>query len=631
MVSVLNNLNFWTVDYSYLEFRMLLNHIPSMNQERILETVANSLIKRVQQQTLNWVSYDSEPYSGLPTHVEFSPNDPAWLLPCIVSQFKLLKNHIAKQACEMLKSIKSFTRMRNVEEKERNLLQNTAILAHGPFFALLKQCLLECLDFPDTVNEQIEAFIQDVKEVEDRVPDNLPTRHIIHECLTLRLVLIGHRMTLCSETEFAFRWVPTLAQLIIYGLCDVDSNQGLYLMVLDMLNNLLHILLERFGPTSKNYLGVIKKIRKEIADRPATPGVELIRPFLLVSKNAPNSYLYTVASVSADQKKSKSGGDSGKPKSGHSAGNDNSVGPGIKSYSRKHGYLVTKRDAAGQAEIHDNSKQHLLYSMYGAVFYEETLTPSFDLADANLLVNHEHFTCMRRHGNSYLEPPMGSRLNSALDKLSERTARMEVAVAAAAKPPEVKLEPDSGSKGISRPSKPAPPTSLLILANRSEYMPASATMGGLVSPMGCGKVPFSQTIGAQHPYSGLISPNRALPLTPRALGPRSSVDAFGQMRPMSTAQNANRNLVRPLVQDPCQARPPIRTAAGPMTFHQMAPGSMPPNRMPNPAMTDFPGMMQAQQQHAMKASHGPGRPPGANTSSNSSKSNSQRTFLFFFD
>ncbi|KAF7256842.1 hypothetical protein EG68_05542 [Paragonimus skrjabini miyazakii] len=433
MCQVLGNLDLWTLRSSQVKFQLLYAQIHFTQQSDILGYVGQAIVRGFQTQALNWLSASGcglsadgsvGPIGGL-SHFELNENDPIWLLPTLVAKLpKSVKAQIVKATSETLKGIKQFWKHKNDEEKESVLLNNSVILAHPAFFSLLQICLLEA-DPLDSLYEQIEYFVENARETEDRVPDNLRTRQVVQECLRLRLTLVGQRFrALQSDLETSARWALLLTQLISHGVTEPESNSSLFYMVYDMLQSLVHTLAAKSDLEGKHYQNFVKKVRRELAERPPSYGIEQIRPLLPPLRTA---YTVIVTGQAAQRMGAssssgnflpggvgagvnKSGGTAktsnskgtGKAGGGHSSGGTGSHSNGPRGQGKKRGLTIISKERLAPWDTYDPSKQAMLLSMHGATHIEAI--PSRIEEQANRLISHDHFILMRRSPDFYLSP-----------------------------------------------------------------------------------------------------------------------------------------------------------------------------------------------------------------------------------
>ncbi|KAF8564790.1 hypothetical protein P879_12052, partial [Paragonimus westermani] len=254
--------------------------------------------------------------------------------------------------------------------------------AHPAFFSLLQICLLEA-DPLDSLYEQIEYFVENARETEDRVPDNLRTRQVVQECLRLRLTL-----------------------LISHGVTEPESNSSLFYMVYDMLQSLVHTLAAKSDLEGEHYQNFVKKVRRELAERPPSYGIEQIRPLLPPLRTA---YTVIVTGQAAQRMGAsgssgnflpgsvgagvnKSGGiakasnskGTGKAGGGHSGGGTGSHSAGLRGQGKKRGLTIISKERLAPWDTYDPSKQAMLLSMHGATHIEAI--PSRIEEQANRLI-----------------------------------------------------------------------------------------------------------------------------------------------------------------------------------------------------------------------------------------------------
>ena len=309
---------------------------------------------------------------------------------------------------------------------------------------------METVDPLERLYEQLDYFVSGVKKTRDRMPENLRTRHILQECLALRLSLLGICLSSMNlSIDRLTSGALILAQLIGFGVTEPESNQTLFFTCLDMLHSLVHNLAAQVGPDNTQYQNLAKKVRKKISDRHFTVGVEYIRPLLFTGRTGypfvavkplhgtagsgnrtdvgGGSGKLAGSSKFASYKTSgKSGGSGGSRYSGGGEGSGSSVGNGgngsrasgaggangnsgsnnngggVKSLSRKRGYVFVSKERFAPWEIYDINRQSAFLAMCGAVQVPAILSRSEE--QANLLLSHEHPITHRRSKEFYLQP-----------------------------------------------------------------------------------------------------------------------------------------------------------------------------------------------------------------------------------
>ncbi|VDK89117.1 unnamed protein product, partial [Dibothriocephalus latus] len=420
MMALLNNLSIWTLHSTWMEFELLYKQVSSTQETDPLPYVAQSIVENFNEQALGYLKGSSsdaassaELPDGLPD-IEIPQSDNIWLLLSLVTKLPTqLKVSIVKTTWDILRSIKQFLRHKNDEDKERVVLKHSVILAHPAFSALLQVCMQET-DSIDYLYEQVDFFLANAKETRNRMPENLRTRHVLQECLSLRLALVGRRLCTEMDAERISRWAVLLAQLIGFGVTEPHSNQTLFFTCLDMLHTLVHNLVAVNGAESKVCVNLNRRIRKELADRHFTAGIEYIKPLLFIGRSggpgagnrgeggsgtgklggslkSSNLKMGSKSSTAASSSSFSSSGCGG----GRGLGSYGlTTGAGLKSFSRKRGYVFSGRERLPPWDVYDPNRRLQLLSMCGAVPTEASLTRVEE--QANLLVSHEHPIRMRR-------------------------------------------------------------------------------------------------------------------------------------------------------------------------------------------------------------------------------------------
>lgn len=321
-------------------------------------------------------------------------------------------------------------------------MQHSILLAHPVFSSILHVCM-ETVDPLERLYEQLEYFVSGVKETRDRMPENLRTRHILQECLALRLSLLG--ICLSSMNLSADRLISgalILAQLIGFGVTEPHSNQTLFFTCLDMLHSLVHNLAAQVGPDNPQYQNLAKKVRKKLAERHFTVGIEYIRPLLFIGRTGyPFVAVTPLDGTAGSGNRGDGGGGAGKlggsskfasfkssgksggtsasrysggggggvgggsasatANSGNNNGTPSSGGGGVKTFTRKRGYAFVSRDRFAPWEIYDVNRRSAFLAMCGAV--QVPATQSRDEEQANILLSHEHPITHRRSEEFYLQ------------------------------------------------------------------------------------------------------------------------------------------------------------------------------------------------------------------------------------
>ncbi|VDL19963.1 unnamed protein product [Hymenolepis diminuta] len=444
ILQLISGVNIWSLHSTRMELNLLCKQISVTSSKEALDQVATRIVNGFNEHALTYLkpalstsSFGEQLPEALPD-IEVPESDNTWLLPSLVANLpNELKTHIVTKTCDILKGIKSFWRHKNDEDQERIVMQHSILLAHPVFSSILHVCM-ETVDPLDRLYEQLEYFVSGVKETRDRMPENLRTRHILQECLALRLSLLGICLSSANlSTDRLIGGALILAQLIGYGVTEPHSNQTLFYACLDMLHTLAHNFAAQIGPDNQQYQNLAKKVRKKLAERHFTEGIEFIRPLLFIGRTGyPFVAVTPLAGTAGAGNRGDSIGGTGKPggsskfasfkssgkSSGMSAsrvsnnqgssgsisssgpgGNNNgtpmSGGGGVKAFTRKRGYAFKSRDRFAPWEIYDVNRRPAFLAMCGAV--QVPSAPSRYEDQANILLSHEHPISHRRSNEFY--------------------------------------------------------------------------------------------------------------------------------------------------------------------------------------------------------------------------------------
>uniref|UniRef100_A0A5K3EY81 Med12-LCEWAV domain-containing protein n=1 Tax=Mesocestoides corti TaxID=53468 RepID=A0A5K3EY81_MESCO len=463
MLSLISGVNIWTLHSTRMELNLLCMHISPTSSKEALDQVANRIVTGFNEQALSYLrtasggafNDASSTYllpEGLP-EIEIPESDNSWYLPSLIAKLPHeLKMQIVTKTCDILYGIKQFWRHKNDEDQERIVMEHSILLAHPVFSSILHVCM-ETVDPLERLYEQLECFVSGVKETRDRMPENLRTRHILQECLALRLSLLGICLSSVNlATDRLTSGALILAQLIGFGVTEPHSNQTLFFTCLDMLHTLVHNLASQAGPDSQQCQNLAKKVRKKLAERHFTVGIEYIRPLLFIGRTgfpfvavAPLNGTAgsgnrndgggggagklggssKFASGGSFKANSKSGGSNASRYGGGNTGNSGAgnltSGGGVKSFSRKRGYAFISRDRFAPWDIYDVNRRPTFLAMCSAV--EVPATQSRIEEQANLLLSHEHPLSFRRSEEFYLQ----SLFNDAEASVSSASTAAAVA------------------------------------------------------------------------------------------------------------------------------------------------------------------------------------------------------------
>ncbi|VDM17097.1 unnamed protein product [Hydatigera taeniaeformis] len=453
MLSLISSVNVWSLHATLMELNLLCRQISFTSSKEALDQVANRIVTGFNEQALAYLkptqmgafstsNFGEQLPEALPD-IEIPESDNSWLLPSLIAKLPHeLKMQIVTKTCDILNGIKLFWRHKNDEDQERIVMQHSILLAHPVFSSILHVCM-ETVDPLERLYEQLEYFVSGVRETRDRMPENLRTRHILQECLALRLSLLGICLSSMNlTTDRLVSGALILAQLIGFGVTEPHSNRTLFFTCLDMLHSLVHNLAAQVGPDNPQYQNLAKKVRKKLAERHFTVGIEYIRPLLFIGRTGyPFVAVTPLDGTAGSGNRGDGGGGAGKlggsskfasfkssgksggantsrysggggsgvgsgstsatTNSGNNNGTPSSGGGGVKTFTRKRGYAFVSRDRFAPWEIYDVNRRSTFLAMCGAV--QVPATQSRDEEQANILMSHEHPITHRRSEEFYLQ------------------------------------------------------------------------------------------------------------------------------------------------------------------------------------------------------------------------------------
>ncbi|EEC08725.1 thyroid hormone receptor-associated protein, putative [Ixodes scapularis] len=166
-----------------------------------------------------------------------------------------------------------------------------SLLSHQPFLSLVLMCLKgqdeQREGLLNSLYSQLNQCLHLAKD-EKPVAEDLKGRQLLHEALLLRLSLVGGMFDMIQRSNtLTTDWALVLVQLISYGVVDLHSNFELFSTVLDMLAVLIHTTqnLDSLSgeETRKQYLNLVKKLKKEVSDLD-TDAIKMVHQLLPLVK-----------------------------------------------------------------------------------------------------------------------------------------------------------------------------------------------------------------------------------------------------------------------------------------------------------------------------------------------------------
>lgn len=214
-----------------------------------------------------------------------------------------------------------------VKDKDRGSGGSTSVnrlrslLSYEPFLSLIMTCLRGQEDqresFLTSLHQQLSQFVFLPKEDRLYQTDDCKNRLTMLEALQLRISLVGGEVVfilffsvflkrfvtfsglfdaILRNPTATIDWAVLLAQLVTSGTIDQANNSELFATVQDMLATLLHSLVvadsqtDRSEDSRKYYPTLIKKLKKELAERKTSSSTQHIKQLLPLPKVA-NEYV----------------------------------------------------------------------------------------------------------------------------------------------------------------------------------------------------------------------------------------------------------------------------------------------------------------------------------------------------
>ncbi|KAI6230125.1 Med12 domain-containing protein [Aphelenchoides fujianensis] len=190
------------------------------------------------------------------------------------------------------------------------------LLSQQPFIDLILACVAS-----EEGDELISALLKQFQELVQRVKESpsLPSRFVFtfeREGLLLRLSLIGgiFDSLMKLNAEPLANWALTLFQLLFYGVLSPERDREYFDACYDMLSMILHRTLIPAQAASNSdaresnrarfttYNAIVKKIKKELGDRPIPPDLHCLAQLLPVPKSLAEQTAWDSFSAQSPQK-----------------------------------------------------------------------------------------------------------------------------------------------------------------------------------------------------------------------------------------------------------------------------------------------------------------------------------------
>ncbi|CAN8021551.1 unnamed protein product, partial [Ixodes persulcatus] len=304
VTQILLGLDQWSLRVSWLELQLMYKQCASPPEVSAwLENVAKATIDAFQL-----TSEDSRSPGGAgdPSAALFGRSggsgsgrqetDRIWFVaPLIAKLPAAVQGKVLRAAGQVLESgswasITSSSSSKS-KDKDKHVHKSASLLSHQPFLSLVLMCLKgqdeQREGLLNSLYSQLNQCLHLAKD-EKPVAEDLKGRQLLHEALLLRLSLVGGMFDMIQRSNtLTTDWALVLVQLISYGVVDLHSNFELFCTVLDMLAVLIHTTQNSDSlsgeETRKQYLNLVKKLKKEVSDLD-TDAIKMVHQLLPLVK-----------------------------------------------------------------------------------------------------------------------------------------------------------------------------------------------------------------------------------------------------------------------------------------------------------------------------------------------------------
>uniref|UniRef100_H2YRP3 Mediator complex subunit Med12 domain-containing protein n=1 Tax=Ciona savignyi TaxID=51511 RepID=H2YRP3_CIOSA len=295
VVNVLSGMTRWTFRQCLLELQVMLRQSP---QEKSLpEHIAKATIEVFQQQQQQNAESTKERKSSL-TGPELDRCN-VWLVAPLVSKLpSQVQGKVLQEASAILEAPQNLsstsTRSGAGSRSDKDQRQGgTSLLNLQPFLTLILTCLKGQDEQRDSLLESLQSQIvmlhTEWQESHRGPCKDISSQNCVHDALELRLSLVGGMFdTVMSNSQWTSDVVIMLMTLILSGMVDVQTNIELFDVVYDMIAVLLHHTLggdaiNRGEGSKREYINIVKKMKKEIADR-QSESIRRLRQLLPITR-----------------------------------------------------------------------------------------------------------------------------------------------------------------------------------------------------------------------------------------------------------------------------------------------------------------------------------------------------------
>lgn len=285
IIQVLQGLDQWSLRVSWLELQL-------MYKQCAVQPEVNTWLENVASATIDVFQLTSEdprssctgasPDSGSPLGRNGARLDGEriWFVaPLIAKLPAAVQGKVLRAAGHVLESgnwasIASSSSSKT-KEKDKHIHKSASLLSHQPFLSLVLMCLKgqdeQREGLLNSLYSQLNQCLNLAKDEKPALADDPKARQLLQEALLLRLSLVGAMFDMIQRSNtLTTDWALLLVQLISYGVVDPHSSAELFFTVLDMLAVLIHTTQVSDSSsgeeTRKQYLNLVKKLKKEVSD-----------------------------------------------------------------------------------------------------------------------------------------------------------------------------------------------------------------------------------------------------------------------------------------------------------------------------------------------------------------------------
>ena len=227
---------------------------------------------------------------------------PIWMIPHLIKSLKFLQTKILQVSGRVLES-----------GNWSRCAKSRISVGHQPFLQLVLTSLRELESLNDgkgrpsedreqvreqllqSLHEQLSTFLCFTSEEKVYNYEDPTARKTMQDALQLRCSLLGGMFdSITNNFQSVQDWSVLLVQIVVRGVIDLTNNSDLYCSVLDMLSSLIHASCvidketsssDRVEENKRHYLLLVKRIKKEIADK-QSPSIKFLRQLLPFPKQS---------------------------------------------------------------------------------------------------------------------------------------------------------------------------------------------------------------------------------------------------------------------------------------------------------------------------------------------------------